>query len=826
MKFFKTSLLFTLVLSLGYADFADASLGGILTRIFRRSARTADETPTPANPRGVQQGADMQSEMARGGSGDSGFNINRALREMDAFAGYRGGEITVASVTSKLMRETKAAAVVVAPAGAGKSEFWRHMKHLIDTEHPSVRPLHGNEMVYLDPKSLMGNTAHRGDFEGRLDQLVRYLENPQNRGKILVIDELEELFKSGDMGIQFLDALKPYLTSNMPVKLAFGITPAPYRQHMTDPQIVRRIQAVHFSPPNDDVVRLILRGVQRSIELDEGMRFTPDQIEGVLRISRQSRLANPDASLTILENAKNLARVALGSESLDVTRIRARLREVNGEIERIQELRHQGAERAFGPHFDSELSRLHNEAESFGAALRAYDEAFADTQAWRDELEQLIRQRATARRSQADNATYDVVGDFNPHSIDMDQRINELSQMIGDRTRVLQNLNVTDEQIIRAAVDQLQLDEAVVRSAWNGASVTHQAVNRIVGDLHGQHQEIVSAIANSVRVRRALSGDRQADIPAFLVLGPQSGEVEAIARAAAREFTGLDPYRIDGSSIRSEANMTRHLGADPGYVGYREGTPGPFLEFTQRANGNVGVVFSHIDQGDNAVRDLLTSLLQNRSYTANTGEVVDFSNSIIFASMRGYDDNARRALAEQLNGVTDEMQRQVILRNYVLSNQQGDRLSPELLNRMQIIHTDNTGSLRLQSAIYERLNSRSLRQALSENLEISLNYTDDFIADLARVLSREGGDQQINEVIRYHLIPFLQRHMDSGDIVAGDVVTLGINRSGDYEVGVSAWANGSQRARVVGAVRSGEGVSREGIDAAADFLEEALRILD
>ncbi len=803
-----------------------AGLGTLLKSIFSRSANTGDEVGD-ASKKVKKRPDTLKSEMARGSETDPNFRIENAFSEIKAFAGYRGGEMTVASVASKLMRETKAAAVVVAPAGAGKSEFYRHFKHLIDTKDPSVRPLHNYEMLYLDPKSLMGNTSHRGDFEGRLDQLVKYMGDPQNSGKILVIDELEELFKSGDMGLQFLDAMKPYLTSKMPVKLAFGITPGPYRKYMTDAQIVRRIQAVHFNPPSPDVVRLILRGAQKSIEAEDGLRLSADQIEGILRItSRQSRLANPDAALTILENAKNLARTALSHEGLDITRVRSRLKEVTGQIERVEELRAQGFEKAFGPHYDNLLKQWKGDAAKFNAALKAYDEAFADTLALREELEQLIAKRAQSTRTQKSNEDFDIIGDFTPQSIEMDKRIQELSQLIGERTQVLQTLDVSDEQIIHAAIDQLQLDPAVVRTAWEGAQVSTKTVERIERSLYGQHKDIVAAIANSVRVRRAMDGAEQADIPAFLIIGPESGEVDAIARAAAREFTGLDPYRIDASSIHSEANMTRHLGADPGYVGYREGTPGPFLEYTQRANGNVGLVFSNIDQGDDSVRKLLTSILQTKSVSANTGDAVDFSNSLIFTSMKGFDDAARKELSARLANITDEVERQRILKDYILAHQKRDTLSAELLNRVHIIQTENTGSLRLQSAIFDRLNSPDLIRAISDNLEITINYSEELIEGLATVLARQGGDQEINSVIRLHLIPFLQRELDSGNIVAGDVVTMGLSRQGDYQATVAPWAHGNRRQRVVEMTLQRANSDSSEKDEAAQFLKEALRILD
>jgi len=216
----KAVLMILMTLSLTQPQVSEAAgIGSLLKSIFSRSANKSDEA-ADASKKVKKKPDNLQNEMARGSETDPNFRIENSFTEITAFAGYHGGEMTVASVTSKLMRDTKAAAVVVAAAGAGKSEFYRHFKHLIDIKDPSVRPLHNHEMLYLDPKSLMGNTSHRGDFEGRLDQLIKYMSDPQNSGKILVIDELEELFKSGEMGVQFLDALKPYLTNKMPVKLA------------------------------------------------------------------------------------------------------------------------------------------------------------------------------------------------------------------------------------------------------------------------------------------------------------------------------------------------------------------------------------------------------------------------------------------------------------------------------------------------------------------------------------------------------------------------------------------------------------------------------
>ena len=159
-------------------------------------------------------------------------------------------------------------------------------------------------------------------------------------------------------------------------------------------------------------------------------------------------------------------------------------------------------------------------------------------------------------------------------------------------------------------------------------------------------------------------------------------------------------------------------------------------------------------------------------------------------------------------------------------HQKLDTLSSELLNRVHIIHTENTGAIRLQSAIYDRLNSRDLIRAISDNLEITINYSDELIEGLATVLARQGGDQEINNVIRLHLIPFLQRELDNGNIVAGDVVTMGLSREGDYQVTVKPWTHGKRRQRVVEMTMEKNQSNSVEKDEAARFLEEALRILD
>ena len=146
---------------------------------------------------------------------------------------------------------------------------------------------------------------------------------------------------------------------------------------------------------------------------------------------------------------------------------------------------------------------------------------------------------------------------------------------------------------------------------------------RVIGQ-----EEAIKAIAHAVRRSRAGIKDPHRPIGSFVFLGPTGVGKTLLARALAEFMFGDEEamIQLDMSEYMEKFNVSRLVGAPPGYVGYEEG--GQLSERVRRRPYSV-ILLDEIEKAHPDVFNILLQMLEEGRLTDSFGRKVDFRHTII-----------------------------------------------------------------------------------------------------------------------------------------------------------------------------------------------------
>ena len=192
----------------------------------------------------------------------------------------------------------------------------------------------------------------------------------------------------------------------------------------------------------------------------------------------------------------------------------------------------------------------------------------------------------------------------------------------------------------KVAGDQPTVDEeeiAHVVSMWTGIPVTRIAQEESERLLHMEdhlhkrvigQQEAIETISRAVRRARAGLKDPKRPIGSFIFLGPTGVGKTELAKAVAEFMFGSEDalIKVDMSEFMERHNVSRLVGAPPGYVGFDEG--GQLTEAVRRKSYAV-ILLDEIEKAHSEVFNILLQILEDGQLTDAKGRRVDFRNTII-----------------------------------------------------------------------------------------------------------------------------------------------------------------------------------------------------
>jgi ATP-dependent Clp protease ATP-binding subunit ClpA len=204
-----------------------------------------------------------------------------------------------------LCRRTKNNPLLVGDPGVGKTAIAEGLaRKIINNQVPDV--LAGATIFSLDMGSLLAGTRYRGDFEERVKQVVKELENHPDA--ILFIDEIHTVIGAGATSGGAMDAsnlLKPALASGT-LRCMGSTTYKEFRQHFEkDRALVRRFQKIDVNEPTIDDTIKILKGLKSYYEEFHKLRYTAEAIKAAVELSAKyiNDRKLPDKAIDIIDEA-------------------------------------------------------------------------------------------------------------------------------------------------------------------------------------------------------------------------------------------------------------------------------------------------------------------------------------------------------------------------------------------------------------------------------------------------------------------------------------------------------------------------------------------
>lgn len=215
------------------------------------------------------------------------------------------------------------------------------------------------------------------------------------------------------------------------------------------------------------------------------------------------------------------------------------------------------------------------------------------------------------------------------------QTLKEEEEKLTEKLSLLQDKVKPDEN---GFTGTLTVDDvAVVLAKWTGIPTTKitesdadklknleaELEKRVVGQ-----DEAVHAIAKAIRRGRLGLKDEKRPSGTFIFLGTTGVGKTELAKALAEVMFGNESalVRIDMSEYMEKHDVSRLIGAPPGYVGYDEG--GQLTEAVRRHPYSV-VLFDEIEKAHPEIFNTMLQVLDDGRLTDGHGRTVDFRNTII-----------------------------------------------------------------------------------------------------------------------------------------------------------------------------------------------------
>lgn len=523
-----------------------------------------------------------------------------------------------------LIRKTKNNPILIGEPGVGKTAVVEGLAELIAKKEVPTS-LQNYRVVALDMSALIAGAKYRGEFEDRLKAVIKEVKQAGN--VILFIDEIHTIVGAGasEGSMDAANILKPALARGE-LHTIGATTLKEYRKYFEkDSALGRRFQPINVPEPSVAEALQILRGIKEKLEVHHNVTITDSALVAAAKLSDRyiSDRFLPDKAIDLIDEAAAELKMQIESEPFELAKAKRDIITLQVEREALK-MEENDKNKPRLEEIDKEIENLTEKQKDLQAKFENEKSVFNAISEAKKNIESLKNEANNAKRNGELNKAAEI----------------EYGKIPAQSAKVTQLEQKWENMKEAGVLLKNQVDEEMVAgilSKWTGIQVSKMLTsekekylnieNHLKESVVGQDMAL-GAIAKAVKRNRAGLNSENRPIGSFLFLGPTGvGKTES-AKALAKFLFDDEKalIRFDMSEYMEKINVSRLLGAAPGYVGYEEG--GQLTEAVRRKPYSV-LLFDEIEKAHKDVFNILLGILDDGRATDNKGVTVDFKNTII-----------------------------------------------------------------------------------------------------------------------------------------------------------------------------------------------------
>jgi len=552
-------------------------------------------------------------------------------------------------------------------------------------------------IISLDIPGMLAGTKYRGQFEERMRKMMLEIEKSSNI--ILFIDELHTIVGAGSAAgsLDAANMFKPALARG-DIQIVGATTLSEYRKYIeSDGALDRRFQKIIVYQPSIKSTVDILNGIKDKYESHHKVKISEDAIKACVELS--DRYINDRF---------------LPDKAIDI--------------------------------MDEVCSRISLNSSTVPESII--------------KLEKKLKQITKNKNDDIINQQFENAAKLRDKEKNVLKKIDLINNKLKITSNELDIVEISDMDVADTVsiISGIPISKINERESVKILNIKDNITKSIVGQDYAV-EKLVAAI------QRSRSGFKNPNHPigSFMFLGPTGvGKTELAKQLAHSLFNKKESLiKIDMSEYMERYNVSRLIGAPPGYIGYEEGG---LLSEKVRRNPYSIVLFDEIEKAHTDVFNILLQILDEGRLTDSLGHVIDFSNTIIIltsnigtqnisSSSIGFNKSNEKDFKNDLN---------LEVKKY---------FKPELLNRLdETIIFNSLNKENLFDIIDLQLND--LRRNLkSKNMSLRISKSAKNIL-LINGIHREWGARPIRRIIQDEIENIISFKYLNGEIKENSIIYI------------------------------------------------------